>query len=175
MRYLKIAITFIYLCASLLHAETIVGQVVAVSDGDTIKVLDDSKKLFVIRLMGIDAPEKAQPFGQRAKQSLSELVFQRRVEVQWNKRDRYDRVVGKVLLSDSTDACLEQIGRGMAWHYKQYASEQMIEDRLKYSRAEQTARSAHEGLWAEDHATPPWMWRRVSANGHGRTKDGVAR
>jgi len=76
-----------------------VGQVVAVSDGDTIKVLDDSKKLFVIRLMGIDAPEKAQPFGQRAKQSLSELVFQRRVEVQWNKRDRYDRVVGKVLLS----------------------------------------------------------------------------
>ena len=53
MRYLKITITFICLCASLLHAETIVGQVVAVSDGDTIKVLDDSKKLFVIRLMGV--------------------------------------------------------------------------------------------------------------------------
>lgn len=67
IRYFKIAVAFICVCASLLYAETIVGQVVAVSDGDTIKVLDDSKKLFVIRLMGIDAPEKAQPFGQRAK------------------------------------------------------------------------------------------------------------
>lgn len=160
MRYLKIAITFICLCASLLHAETIVGQVVAVSDGDTIKVLDDSKKLFVIRLMGIDAPEKAQPFGQRAKQSLSELVFQSRVEIQWFKRDHYERVVGKVFRADGTDVCLEQIARGMAWHYKQYAKEQSFEDRQKYMQAEEAAKVAHAGLWTDPQPDSPWEWRR---------------
>lgn len=170
MRYLKIAITFIFLCASLLHAKTIVGQVVAVSDGDTIKVLDDSKKLFVIRLMGIDAPEKAQPFGQRAKQSLSELVFQSRVEVQWFKRDRYERVVGKVFRADGTDVCLEQIGCGMAWHYKQYANEQSFEDRQKYMQAEEAAKVAHAGLWKDPQPDSPWEWRRKNQKGMEKSK-----
>ena len=173
MKSVKIVIVLVCLCASLLHAETIVGRVVSVSDGDTIKVLDDSKKLFVIRLMGIDAPEKAQPFGQRAKQSLSDLVFESRVEIKWDKRDRYNRVVGKVLSSNGTDVCLEQITRGMAWHYKQYANEQSSEDRHSYAHAEQAARAAHAGLWSEDKPTPPWAWRRSSSNSKGKDKSGV--
>ena len=171
IRYFKTAVAFICVCASLLHAETIVGQVVAVSDGDTIKVLDDSKKLFVIRLMGIDAPEKAQPFGQRAKQSLSDLVFESRVEIKWDKRDRYNRVVGKVLSSNGTDVCLEQIARGMAWHYKRYAGEQLVEERISYDQAEKTARVAHAGLWADDQPIAPWDWRRTSLNGHNKGSD----
>lgn len=169
----RIAVVLACLCASISHGKTIVGQVVAVSDGDTIKVLDDTKKLFVIRLMGIDAPEKAQAFGQRSKQSLSELVFHSRVEVQWNKHDRYARVVGKVLRTDGTDVCLEQISRGMAWHYKQYASEQLVEDRHKYDQAERASRDARIGLWVDDQPTPPWAWRRESSIGRGREKDGV--
>ena len=116
MRAFKFVIFLACLCASLVHAETLVGHVIAVSDGDTIKVLDDTKKLFVIRLMGIDAPEKAQSFGQKSKKSLSELVFNSRVEVQWSKRDRYERIVGKVISADGSDVGLAQITRGMAWH-----------------------------------------------------------
>lgn len=170
MKSLKIAISLVFLCASLLHAETIVGRVIAVSDGDTIKVVDDSKKFFVIRLMGIDAPEKAQPFGQRAKQSLSDLVFNSRVEVHWSKRDRYDRIVGKVLGGNGADVCLEQISLGMAWHYKQYANEQSEEDRLSYAQTESAARAARVGLWGDDQPTPPWVWRRTSSNENGKRK-----
>jgi endonuclease YncB( thermonuclease family) len=94
-------------------AATIEGRVVGVADGDTITVLDDNKVLHKIRLAGIDAPEKKQPFGQRSKQRLSDLVFDKAVTVETNKRDKYRREVGKVLV-DGTDANLEQVKRGMA-------------------------------------------------------------
>jgi endonuclease YncB( thermonuclease family) len=67
--------------------------VVGVSDGDTITVLDDAKVQHKIRLAGIDAPEKGQAFGERSKQRLSDLVFQKRVEVRCHKKDRYKREV----------------------------------------------------------------------------------
>ena len=101
------------LLASVCNAEILLSHVVAVSDGDTITVLDGSKQRHVVRLMGIDAPEKAQAFGQQSKQSLSELVFDKDVSVTWFKQDRYGRTVGQVRLDD-TDVCLEQIKRGMA-------------------------------------------------------------
>lgn len=129
--------------------------------------------MFVIRLKGIDAPEKSQSFGQRAKQSLSELVFESRVEIKWDKRDRYNRIVGKVLKGNEVDVCIEQITRGMAWHYKQYANEQSAEDRRSYAQAEDAARAAHIGLWSEDQAMPPWEWRRSSANGNGKDRSGA--
>lgn len=173
MKTFKIAIACVFLCASLLQAKTLVGRVVAVSDGDTIKVLDDNKKLFIVRLMGIDAPEKTQAFGQRAQQSLSDLVFESRVEIKWDKRDRYNRVVGKVLNGNEVDVCLEQIARGMAWHYKQYLNEQSVEDRRSYAQAEDSARAAHSGLWSENQPMPPWIWRRSSANGNGKDKSGA--
>lgn len=131
------------------HADVLLGHVVAVSDGDTITVLDDNKQRHVIRLMGIDAPEKAQAFGQKAKQSLSDLVFDRDVSVTWFKRDRYGRTVGQIRIDD-TDVCLEQIKRGLAWHYKQYEREQSVEDRSRYADAENEARSARIGLWVDD-------------------------
>ena len=105
------------------------GLVVGVSDGDTLKVLDERRQTHTIRLMGIDAPEKAQAFGQRSKQSLSELAQGQRVLVDASKRDKYGRMVGKVLSEDGRDLCLEQIQRGMAWHYRKYGAEQAAEDR----------------------------------------------
>lgn len=164
MRLIKFIPVLLIFWAFLVNAEVLVGQVVGVSDGDTIKVLDDSKKLFVVRLMGIDAPEKAQAFGQRSKQSLSDLVFHKRVEVEWNKRDRYDRVLGKVLGANGADVCLEQVTRGMAWHYKQYAKEQAADDRQKYALAEKMARDARAGLWVDEQPIPPWEWRRSHAS-----------
>ena len=58
-------------------------------DGDTLTLLDAEHTQHKIRLSGIDAPEKAQAFGEPSKQNLSRLVFGKEIEVQWNKRDRY--------------------------------------------------------------------------------------
>lgn len=80
------------------NAATIDGRVVGVADGDTVTVLDADKVRHKIRLSGIDAPEKKQPFGQRSKQSLSDLVFGMAVTVESDKRDRYGREVGKVMV-----------------------------------------------------------------------------
>jgi endonuclease YncB( thermonuclease family) len=95
-------------------ADTLIGKVVAVADGDTITVLDSQQTQHKVRLMGIDSPEKSQPFGQNAKQSLSDLVFGHSVNVEWQKLDRYERIVGKVMVNGQ-DANLEQVRRGLAW------------------------------------------------------------
>ena len=145
------------LLAAVMH-----GRIVGVSDGDTVKVLDAAQRLHTVRLMGIDAPEKAQPYGQRSKQSLSEMVNQQHVSVEWSKEDKYGRVVGKIRLHDGLDVCLEQIKRGMAWHYKQYAKEQTFEDQVMYENSENEARNQKLGLWLDDSPTPPWLWRRQS-------------
>ena len=108
------------LCLALhTFAATIEGRVVGVADGDTITVLDTGKVQHKIRLAGIDAPEKAQPYGQTSKRSLSDLVYGKTVTVDTDKTDRYGREVGKVLV-DGVDTNLEQVRRGLAWHYKAY-------------------------------------------------------
>lgn len=141
-------------------ADTITGRVVAVSDGDTIKVLDSERRQHTIRLSGIDAPEKAQPFGQRSKESLSRMVYGKDVAVEWSKRDKYGRIVGKVLI-DGTDANLEQIKAGMAWFYRRYAKELAADDADAYEQAEGLAMKQKAGLWSDSGATAPWEWRRV--------------
>ncbi len=153
-------IAWLALLPQLLWAAVLTGQVVGISDGDTLKVLDANHQVHTIRLMGIDAPEKAQPFGQRAKQSLSALVFQQQVQVEWHKQDRYGRIVGQVRTRAGVDVCLEQLQMGMAWHYKQYIQEQSPPDRITYAQAEDAARAQRLGLWQESSPTPPWLWRQ---------------
>lgn len=157
----RTAATFALLCAltALAHAEVTEGKVIGVADGDTITVLDASKSQHRIRLQGIDAPESSQAFGARSKQHLSDLVFNKEVSVEWKKRDRYGRVLGKVLVG-GRDACLAQVRAGMAWHYKYYQEEQSPEDRRLYAEAEREARAARRGLWAEPDPVPPWDFRR---------------
>ena len=152
---------FALLCAltALARAGVIQGQVVGVVDGDTITVLDATRSQHRIRLQGIDAPESHQAFGARSKQQLSDLVFAKEVSVEWEKRDRYGRVLGKVL-AGGRDACLAQVRAGMAWHYKYYQEEQSPEDRRLYAEAEREARAARRGLWAEPDPVPPWDFRR---------------
>jgi len=141
------------------EAATLSGRVVGVHDGDTITVLDANRTQYKIRLAGIDAPESKQAFGNRSKQNLSDLVFGKDVAVEWDKRDRYQRVVGVVLV-DGHDVNLEQVRAGMAWWYRQYAKEQIPDDRRLYELAENEARAAKRGLWADANPMPPWEWRR---------------
>ncbi len=123
-------------------------------------MLDDSKTQHKIRLAGIDAPEKNQPFGQRSKESLSDLVFSKTVTVETDKTDRYGREVGKVLV-DGSDANLVQIQRGYAWHYKAYEREQPAFDRKAYADAEIEAKAAQRGLWKDTAPVPPWDYRKA--------------
>jgi endonuclease YncB( thermonuclease family) len=140
------------------HAETITGRVVGVADGDTITVLDGDKVQHKIRLAGIDAPEKKQAFGQRSKESLSDLAFDKTVDVETSKRDRYGRQIGKVLVN-GRDANLVQIERGMAWFYRQYQREQSSNDQRLYEAAEDAAKAAKRGLWRDADPVPPWEFR----------------
>jgi endonuclease YncB( thermonuclease family) len=99
------------------------GHVVGVTDGDTIKVLDAGRTQHVVRLGGIDAPERAQPFGRVAKDALSTMVFDRRIQARCWKRDRYGREVCGVFVG-ARDVGLEMVREGYAWHYKELDREQ---------------------------------------------------
>lgn len=149
---------------SIAQTEPLQGRIVAIADGDTVTLLDASKTQHKIRLAGIDAPEKKQPFGQRSKESLSDLVFNQEVQVETTKRDRYGREIGKVL-ADGVDVNLEQLRRGMAWHYKAYEREQSPRDRSTYSAAEKDARAARRGLWTYPAPLPPWEFRHHPRSG----------
>ncbi|WP_036302932.1 thermonuclease family protein [Methylotenera sp. L2L1] len=155
----------VVLLASLLfspaQAAILEGRVVGVADGDTITVLDASNTQYKVRLSGIDAPEKKQPFGQVSKKSLSDLVYNKTVQVDWSKVDRYSRIVGKVWVND-LDANLEQVKRGLAWHYTKYSNEQPLEDRHSYLDAQEDARASQAGLWVEPNPIPPWDWRKAT-------------
>ena len=158
-----VAILSLCLVVNLSVAGTIVGKVVGVSDGDTVTVLDANYVQHKVRLAGIDAPEKAQPFGQRSKENLSKWVSGRQVIVETTKNDKYQRAVGKVLVN-RVDVNLEQVKAGFAWHYKEYSREQSEADRVLYARAENLARSSKLGLWRDANPMPPWQWRESGKN-----------
>ena len=139
-------------------AEVLVGTVVGITDGDTITVIDKDKAEHKVRLMGIDAPESKQDFGNKSKKALSNYIYQREVSVDYKKLDKYKRIVGKVIL-DKQDVCLAMISDGMAWHYKDYAKEQSKTDRDLYSQAELKAREAKIGLWQDNKAIEPSAFR----------------
>lgn len=141
-------------------AGTLAGVVVGVTDGDTITVLDDQRTQHKIRLAGIDAPEKAQAFGQQSKEHLSSLVFGRQVLVETEKQDRYRRTVGKVVI-EGRDVNLAMVVAGLAWHYKKYEDEQSQSDQLLYADAEIAAREVRRGLWRDAARLPPWEYRKI--------------
>jgi endonuclease YncB( thermonuclease family) len=157
---IKIIILLITLSVSLASAATLEGRVVGVADGDTITVLDKSNTQFKIRLSGIDAPEKKQDFGNASKKSLSDLVYDQQVTVDWHKEDRYGRIVGKVI-RDKVDINLEQIKKGMAWFYRNYQNELELDDRLDYLHAEEAALKNQIGIWSLQSPIPPWDFRKI--------------
>lgn len=155
-----LALTLGLMGASVATANNLAGEVVGLSDGDTVTVLDASNTQHRVRLAGIDAPEKKQAFGERSRQSLSEMVFRKKVTVEYTKNDRYGRIVGKVLVGN-VDTSLEQVKRGLAWHYKAYEREQSPQDRVAYAQAELDARQRRNGLWQDPDPVAPWLFRHA--------------
>ncbi|RYX86858.1 micrococcal nuclease [bacterium] len=127
----------------------------AVTDGDTLKILVGTTTT-VIRLNGIDAPEKAQAFGTQSKNSLSSLAFGKTITVYPAGKDRYSRVLGWVFVG-STSVNSEQVKRGFAWWYRQYAPKE-----AKLAALETSARKARVGLWSDATPVAPWQWRSTS-------------
>jgi endonuclease YncB( thermonuclease family) len=139
-------------------ADLLAGQVVGVSDGDTVTMLTEEHVQVKVRIAGIDAPENGQPFGQAAKSSMFDCAFGKQAQVEWRKLDRYGRTIGKLTV-DGLDCGLRQVEMGFAWHYKAYAREQSAEDRQAYAKSETVARAAAKGLWRDAHPIPPWDYR----------------
>lgn len=149
----KIILTLFFIFSfSVSAAEVIEGRVVGVHDGDTITLLIAGNQQLKIRLAQIDAPELDQAFGQKSKQSLSDLVFNKTIKVEKETIDKYGRTVG-TLLVDGVDANREQVKRGMAWVYKQYLHDQSL------LQVEEDAHQAKVGLWSEPNPMPPWEYR----------------
>lgn len=135
--------------------EVFEGKVIAVADGDTFTVLRDTLQVRV-RLEGIDCPEKKQPFGNKAKQTVSEMVFAKHVRVVESSKDRNKRSIAKVYLSDGRCVNEEMLRLGMAWHFKKYS------DDARLARLEERARKSQIGLWGEPDPIAPWEWRKGS-------------
>jgi endonuclease YncB( thermonuclease family) len=148
---IKFAGIFLCLLSSSAAAD-ITGKVIAVNDGDTITIVHERQQIKV-RLLEIDAPEKAQPFGNRSKQSLSNLCFGKTATLVSNNKDRYGRTLARVYCN-GIDANAEQIRLGMAWVYDRYVS-----DRELY-KLQNEAKVNRRGLWHDENPIPPWDWRR---------------
>lgn len=128
------------------------------SDGDSFIVRTEDARRLTIRLIGIDAPEKAQPYGDDSRRLLRDTIDGQTLTILPVKRDPYGRLVARVFVADK-DVALEQVRAGLAWHYRRYESDQTPRERREFSAAEQRAREAGIGLWADPSPLPPWRYR----------------
>ena len=132
-------------------AAELVGRVVAVHDGDTISVLIAGSPIRV-RLAGIDAPERGQPFANAARHALESRVAGREVTVVPRGRDGYGRVLGRVYV-DGVDVNAEQVRSGYAWVFRRFGAD------ARLLALETEAKAAGRGLWRDPRAVAPWLWR----------------
>ena len=133
--------------------------VVRIADGDTLTArcgAPGDYRQVKVRLAEIDAPEKAQPFGERSRQSLAAMCAGEHVVLRPTTTDRYGRTVARVECRGK-DANAEQVRTGMAWAYMQYQSDPVI------PTLERQARAARAGLWVAEGTAgapvAPWEWR----------------
>lgn len=154
---IKPIICFVLFIPSICFSD-ISGKVIKISDGDTIWVMHRSEKIKV-RMLGIDAPELNQAFGLQSKKILKSLIYLKIVHIEGQKKDRYSRLIGKVILNDQ-DINIKMIQKGAAWHFKRYQDDQTVNDRINYSLEERNAKKKKLGLWESKNPFPPWQWRK---------------
>jgi endonuclease YncB( thermonuclease family) len=140
--------------ASNAMAETVEGQVIGITDGDTFTLLTPDLQQVKVRVAEIDAPERGQPYATRSRQQLADLIFQKKVTVDVQVVDRYKRPIGRPLVG-GTDVTVEMIRSGAAWVYRSYS------DDVALYELERTAKAERRGLWSlpEYQRVPPWDYR----------------
>jgi endonuclease YncB( thermonuclease family) len=140
-------------CGPVAAAEPpVVWRVVSVHDGDTLTALDGDNVQHKVRLAGIDAPERGQPFGTKARDGLAGMTMGKAVAVHVTDRDKYGRTVARIEV-EGQDVNRAMVAAGLAWHYTRYSKAKALEE------AEAEARAARRGLWADREPVPPWEWR----------------
>lgn len=127
------------------------AKVIKISDGDTITILTQQHEQIKVRLYGIDAPEKKQPYSKKSKQFLANLIAGEVVEVEENGKDRYKRAIGTIYL-DGKDINAQMVANGYAWAYRKFSK--------KYTPQESKAKKQGLGLWRDKEPIPPWEWRK---------------
>ena len=131
---------------------------VSVTDGDTFEIRDAAGHTWRVRVAGIDAPERSQPYGREARAHLAELLSEGPLRLEVRKLDRYGRLVADAF-AGASDAGRAMLKAGAAWHYRRYAHEQPPPQRRAYEAAERDARAALRGLWRQPSPEPPWAYR----------------
>lgn len=142
---------------SFASASGLQAKVMEVVEGDTIVVQNINRQL-KLKLRGVDAPEKDQPFADVARQHLADLVLGKVVLVDFSSLGTEKDLVGKVYL-DKMDVGQQVIRDGAAWFDKEDGKELSAQDRSLYARSEEAARNERRGIWQDSQPTPPWEWR----------------
>lgn len=148
----KLIVFFILLCLPCMSfAKT--GKCTRVIDGDTLVVVKENKEI-KIRLYGIDCPELDQPYGEAARQYISNFVLDKTIRYVETGTDRYKRTVAIVYISN-TDISLQEslLKSGLAWIYPLYCTESICKE---WERVWKDAILHGKGMWL----TPPWLWRK---------------
>jgi len=130
------------------------GRVIKIVDGDTYDILINGKQLR-IRMDGIDAPERGQPYSKISKEYLGRLCDGETIRLEIKSKDRFGRTVAKSWVSGNRELGAEMIRAGMAWHFKKYS------DDIRLGRLEQQARQERVGLWADPKPIAPWDYRKM--------------
>mgnify|MGYP002375195414 CR=1 FL=1 len=133
--------------------QVLVGKVVKVVDGDTFDLLSKSNKIYRIRMLEIDTPERGQVFYRVSKQALAAQIFSKEIKVLWTGTDRNGRLLGTVLCQ-GRNINLYMVEAGYAWHFKRYSKD------IQFAKAELQARAAKRGLWGQGQAIAPWEFRK---------------
>lgn len=131
----------------------IYGQVMRVTDGDTLTVRMENGREEKVQLLGIDAPEMDQEYGREARQKLSQLVQGKHVDVVYPGREGLGRINGKVYFRDQY-INLILVQEGCAWHSEKYGPNE-----ADLREAHQQAKEAKKGLWTNPNALEPWKHR----------------
>lgn len=133
--------------------QIIKGKVIAITDGDTFKLLTTDSTQIKVRLANIDCPERKQPYSNKAKQFVSDAIFAKTVKIHVLKKDRYRRFISNVIYDDSISLCHQLVKNGLAWHYVKYSKDTTLQ------RIEDYARLNKIGLWKDPNPIAPWKWR----------------
>lgn len=131
------------------------GKIIRIVDGDTAELLYGELPI-KLRLEHIDAPEKrgSQPYGNKAKQQLSDLCFGQSVcIVGEGEMDRYGRLIGVIINESGVNVNKQMVLLGYAWHYKKYSND------MSYDELERQARANKSGLWIGSNPVAPWNYR----------------
>jgi endonuclease YncB( thermonuclease family) len=156
MFFRKYLILLLIITITPVYAEQYEATVIKVIDGDTIWIKKDNKHI-KIRLSYIDAPELKQNFGIRSRNFLSNLVLDKMIEVNTNKKDRYNRHLGEIYIHNTKESIFvnaKMIKSGNAWVYKTYTNNPYLKNLEDYAKMNK------KGLWNEQKIIEPWIFRR---------------